>query len=104
MVKDGRDEVQRSAERSALSQVSRSEKHQTIAAKAAGIGLGNPGPFPLLLADPPKDARQELSQGTRPGPYSAWAATAANDDPNELLVAREHVDLHHSPVNGSRVK
>ena len=52
LVAEGRDDVQRSVERSFLSKVNRAEKHKKIAglAKARAIHLG---PFPLIYADPP---------------------------------------------------
>lgn len=54
LVRDGRDEVQRSVERSALSKIVREEKHQKIATRAASLQLPSSfGPFPLIYADPP---------------------------------------------------
>ena len=52
LVAEGRDDVQKSAERSALSKLNRQEKHQNIA-ESASLRLSNFGPFPLIYADPP---------------------------------------------------
>lgn len=73
LIAEGREDVQRSVERSALSKISRQEKHQNIAARA-NLALTEFGPFPLIYADPPwkwghfgeKDQENEAGKGRTP--------------------------------------
>ncbi len=73
-VVEGREDVQRSVERSVLSTINRQEKHQQIAIKATGLKLSTPGPFPLIYADPPwkwghfgeQDQENEKGKGRTP--------------------------------------
>ena len=53
LVAEGRDDVQRSVERSAISKIVRQEKHQNMAAGAVDLKIASLGPFPLIYADPP---------------------------------------------------
>jgi len=54
MVAAGREETMKAAERRELSRASRQERHRVIAMKAErATVLDNPGPFPLIYADPP---------------------------------------------------
>jgi hypothetical protein len=51
MIRRGREEIYRSAERAATSKVARKDKHRTIAARAkANLTGGALGPFSLIYA------------------------------------------------------
>jgi N6-adenosine-specific RNA methylase IME4 len=74
-IAEGREDAQRSVERSVLSTINRQEKHQQIFAKAAsGLSASAVGPFPLIYADPPwkwghfgvQDLENEKGKGKTP--------------------------------------
>jgi N6-adenosine-specific RNA methylase IME4 len=74
IIRDGREDVERSGvERSALSKISRAEKHRKISERA-NLCLASLGPFPLVYADPPwkwghfgeHDKENEAGKGRTP--------------------------------------
>jgi N6-adenosine-specific RNA methylase IME4 len=100
LIARGREEVRKSAERSADSKANRQEKHQSIAAKAR-LSLANMGPFPLILADPPwkwghfgeQDKENEAGKGRTPDQHYP---TLTYDEVKDFLVIDKLVrDIAH---------
>lgn len=96
LVREGREDVHRSVERSALSKIIRQEKHRNIAAKAANQASEILGPFPLIYADPPwkwghfgeQDKENEAGKGRTPDQHYP---TLTYDEIKDFRIGKKHI-------------